>query len=51
MRESRELRIASRAVPVAVPIPYRRLAGIYFAYFAFVGAFAPYFGLYLQSIG
>jgi PPP family 3-phenylpropionic acid transporter len=38
-------------VPAAVPIPYRRLAGIYFAYFAFVGAFAPYFGLYLQSIG
>ena len=38
-------------MPVAVPIPYRRLAGIYFAYFAFVGAFAPYFGLYLQSIG
>jgi PPP family 3-phenylpropionic acid transporter len=38
-------------VPVAVPTPYRRLAGIYFAYFAFVGAFAPYFGLYLQSIG
>ncbi len=51
MRESRELRFASRAVPAAVPIPYRRLAGIYFAYFAFVGAFAPYFGLYLQSIG
>jgi len=28
-----------------------RLGGIYFAYFVFVGAFAPYFGLYLQSIG
>ena len=28
-----------------------RLAGIYFAYFVFVGAFAPYFSLYLQSIG
>jgi len=38
-------------VPAAVPIPYRRLAAIYFAHFAFVGAFAPYFGLYLQSIG
>jgi PPP family 3-phenylpropionic acid transporter len=38
-------------VPAAVPIPYRRLAGIYFAYFAFIGAFASYFGLYLQSIG
>ncbi len=32
-------------------IPYWRLAGIYFGYFAFVGAFAPYFGLYLESIG
>jgi PPP family 3-phenylpropionic acid transporter len=36
-------------VPVRPPL--RRLGGIYFAYFAFVGAFAPYFGLYLQSIG
>ena len=27
------------------------LGGIYFAYFVYVGAFAPYFGLYLQSIG
>jgi PPP family 3-phenylpropionic acid transporter len=38
-------------VPAAVPIPYRRLAAIYFAYFSFIGAFAPYFGLYLQSVG
>ena len=29
----------------------RRLAGWYFFYFAFVGAFAPYFTLYLQDIG
>jgi MFS transporter, PPP family, 3-phenylpropionic acid transporter len=28
-----------------------RLAGWYFFYFAFVGAFAPYFTLYLQDIG
>jgi len=33
------------------PTPYRRLAAIYFAYFAFIGAFSPYFALYLQSIG
>ena len=29
----------------------RRLAGWYFFYFAFVGAFAPFFTLYLQDIG
>lgn len=29
----------------------RRLAAWYFFYFAFVGAFAPYFALYLQDIG
>lgn len=32
-------------------IPYWRLSGYYFFYFAFVGAFSPYFGLYLQSVG
>jgi MFS transporter, PPP family, 3-phenylpropionic acid transporter len=32
-------------------IPYWPLSGYYFFYFAFVGAFSPYFGLYLQSIG
>lgn len=31
-------------------IPYWRLSAYYFFYFAFVGAFAPYFTLYLQSI-
>lgn len=31
--------------------PYRRLGGWYFFYFAFIGAFAPYFTLYLQSLG
>ncbi len=30
--------------------PYWRLSAYYFFYFAFVGAFSPYFGLYLQSI-
>ncbi len=30
---------------------YLRLSGFYFWYFAFIGAFAPYFALYLKSIG
>ena len=32
-------------------LPYWRLSAYYFFYFAFVGAFSPYFGLYLASIG
>lgn len=32
-------------------VPYARLSAIYFAYFAFVGAFAPYFSLYLKDVG
>ncbi len=32
-------------------IPYWRLSGYYFFYFAFIGAFSPYFSLYLQSVG
>ena len=32
-------------------IPHRRLAGFYFFYFAYLGTFAPFFGLYLESIG
>jgi PPP family 3-phenylpropionic acid transporter len=32
-------------------VPYARLAAFYVAYFGFVGAFGPYFSLYLQSIG
>lgn len=32
-------------------IPYWRLSGWYFFYFAFVGCFVPYFTLYLSSIG
>ncbi|HZV53939.1 MAG TPA: MFS transporter [Rhodocyclaceae bacterium] len=31
--------------------PHWRLSGWYFFYFAFIGAFAPYFTLYLQSLG
>ena len=30
---------------------YFRLSNFYFLYFAFIGAFAPYFGLYLKSLG
>ncbi|HEX4986867.1 MAG TPA: MFS transporter [Burkholderiales bacterium] len=30
---------------------YSRLSGFYFWYFAFIGAFAPYFALYLRSLG
>jgi len=32
-------------------VPVLRMAAFYFAYFAQVGAFAPYFSLYLQSLG
>lgn len=32
-------------------LPYWRLATYYFFYFAFVGAFSPYFSLYLDSLG
>ncbi|MHB9119458.1 MAG: MFS transporter [Burkholderiales bacterium] len=31
-------------------IPYWRLSGFYFFYFAFVGAMSPYWGLYLKSL-
>ncbi|MEI7431133.1 MAG: MFS transporter [Betaproteobacteria bacterium] len=30
--------------------PYWRLSSFYFFYFAFIGVFMPYFGLYLQSL-
>ncbi|MDX9993833.1 MAG: MFS transporter [Rhodocyclaceae bacterium] len=39
------------ALPVGRPGPLGTLAGWYFFYFAFVGAFAPFFTLYLQDIG
>ena len=32
-------------------LPYRRLAGFYFFYFAYLGAFAPFFTLYLEAAG
>jgi PPP family 3-phenylpropionic acid transporter len=31
-------------------LPYWRLSGFYFFHFAFIGAFAPYWSLYLQSL-
>lgn len=31
-------------------LPRGRLAAYYFSYFAFIGAFSPYFSLYLQSL-
>lgn len=31
-------------------LPYWRLSGFYFFYFAFVGAMSPYWGLYLKSL-
>jgi len=32
-------------------MPYWRLAGTYFFYFAYIGAFAPYFSLYISALG
>ncbi|MEK7261891.1 MAG: MFS transporter [Pseudomonadota bacterium] len=32
-------------------MPYWRLSGFYFFYFAVLGALVPYWGLYLQSVG
>jgi MFS transporter, PPP family, 3-phenylpropionic acid transporter len=32
-------------------IPYWRLSGVYFFYFAYLGAFAPYFSIYLSELG
>lgn len=34
----------------AAALPYWRLSGFYFFYFAFVGAMAPFWGLYLRSL-
>jgi PPP family 3-phenylpropionic acid transporter len=36
---------------VSQRLPYRRLAGFYFFYFAYLGTFAPFFSLYLESVG
>jgi PPP family 3-phenylpropionic acid transporter len=32
-------------------VPHRQLAGFYFFYFAYLGAFAPFFSLYLKDAG
>jgi PPP family 3-phenylpropionic acid transporter len=32
-------------------MPYWRLSGYYFFYFATLGVLVPYWGLYLQSVG
>lgn len=32
-------------------VPHRQLAGFYFFYFAYIGAFAPFFGIYLADAG
>ena len=37
--------------PSSPTVPYWRLSAFYFAYFAQVGAAAPYFSLYLASLG
>ena len=39
------------SLPSSQPVPYWRLSAFYFAYFAQVGAAAPYFSLYLASLG
>ena len=33
------------------PLPHRQLAGFYFFYFAYIGAFAPFFSVYLAALG
>ena len=39
------------AASVTAVVPAGRLSAFYFAYFAYVGAVAPYFSLYLASLG
>ena len=41
---------ATRRCRAVSRVPYRQLAGFYFFYFAYIGAFSPYFALYLQSL-
>jgi PPP family 3-phenylpropionic acid transporter len=36
---------------MTAPLPYWRLSGFYFFYFASLGALVPYWGLYLESLG
>jgi PPP family 3-phenylpropionic acid transporter len=38
-------------MPVKPRLPYWRLSGFYFFYFAALGCFLPYWALYLQSLG
>ena len=38
-------------MPTTIKLPYWRLSGFYFFYFAAVGCFLPYWALYLQSLG
>lgn len=40
-----------RAAPPVVQPTYRKLSSFYFFYFAYLGAFAPFFALYLNSVG
>jgi len=40
-----------RAAPPVVRPTYRKLSSFYFFYFAYLGAFAPFFALYLDSVG
>jgi PPP family 3-phenylpropionic acid transporter len=39
------------SIPPTPASPHWRLSAWYFFYFAYIGAFAPYFTLYLQSLG
>ncbi len=34
-----------------MPVPYWRLSGFYFFYFATLGAFLPFWSLYLKQAG
>jgi len=40
-----------RPVRSGQPLPFVRLSGFYFAYYAALGAFTPYWGLYLKARG
>ncbi len=44
------LRPPPRQIESMPTLPYWRLSGFYFFYFAFVGAMSPFWGLYLQSL-
>lgn len=42
---------STAGVATAGPIPFARLSGFYFMYYAALGAFTPYWSLYLESRG